>query len=330
MHGVVLIDKSAGWTSNRTTRRVQHLCDAKSAGHLGTLDPFATGLLPVMLGDATRLAPLLEGGAKVYLAEMALGVATDTLDREGRVTATRDVPPDARERLRALLPRFVGALRQRVPDYSAAKVAGVRRCDLARAGRSAEPKEKDVVVHSLRLLAADGGRSPSSVLRSPPGTHGAQRTAPGPFPSAPALQLEIACGPGTYVRQLVADLGEALGCGAHTVSLRRSAVGAFREESAVTVEGLESTPVESRASFLVDLRPCLAVPVLAAGEGEWRELSRGKAVAWAGPVGAADGATVVVAVDGTLRVVGVWSAGVLQPRRVLATGVALTPQRGGS
>jgi tRNA pseudouridine55 synthase len=332
VHGIVLIDKAAGWTSNRTTRRVQRLCGAKSAGHLGTLDPFATGLLPVMLGDATRLAPLLEGGTKVYLAEMALGVTTDTLDREGEVTATRDVPPDAPERLRSVLPRFVGTLRQRIPDYSAAKVAGVRRCDLARAGREPDPKFKEVVIHSIRLLDEREADSPPSVSGCPSGTHGAQRMTHSPLRAqrmAHSLLLEVACGPGTYVRQLVADLGEALGCGAHAASLRRIAVGAFREAGAVTVEKLESTPPESRSSFLVDLRPCLPSPPAAVGDGEWQDLSQGKAIPWAASADMPDGTAVLVAVGPVLRAIAVASGGVLRPRRVLASGVALTPRRAG-
>jgi tRNA pseudouridine55 synthase len=309
VHGIVLIDKAAGWTSNRTTRRVQRLCGAKSAGHLGTLDPCATGLLPVMLGDATRLAPLLEGGTKVYLAEMALGVTTDTLDREGEVTATRDVPPDARERLLALLPQFVGTLRQRVPDYSAAKVAGVRRCDLARAGRQADPKFKDVVIHELRLIAPDGP------------------DASGLGPRASRLFLEVTCGPGTYVRQLVADLGEAVGCGAHVVSLRRIAVGAFRVDEAVTIARMESVAPEALSELLIDLRPCLPSPPASVGESEWQDLSRGKAIPWAASAGTPDGASVFVAVGSVLRAIAVASGGVLRPRRVLTSGVALTPRR---
>jgi len=293
-HGIVLLDKPAGWTSNRTTRRIQRLFGAQSAGHLGTLDPFATGLLPVMLGDATRLAPWLEGGDKAYVAELAPGVATDTLDRDGAVTETREIPPDVRERLLVALPRFVGTLRQRVPAFSAAKIDGVRRCDLARAGQALEAKFKDVVIRDLRL---------------------AEGAAAGP------LVLQVTCGPGTYVRQLVADLGDAIGCGAHTSRLRRTRVGAFSADAAVTPELLESSAPESRAEFLVDPSSALPGPLWTAGGAEWSSLAQGRAIEWTG--GAAEEALVFVEADGLLRAVTVVRGGRLHPKRVLQHGLRL-------
>ncbi|MBN1773897.1 MAG: tRNA pseudouridine(55) synthase TruB, partial [Deltaproteobacteria bacterium] len=268
--GIVLLDKPAGLSSNHATRRLQRLFGAASAGHLGTLDPFATGLLPVMLGDATRLIRWLEGGDKVYRAEVCFGTTTDTLDREGAVLERRPVPADLDERLRAALPSFVGRLRQRVPEYSAAKVGGVRRCDLARAGRSVEPKYKDVEVRSLRRVEPARGE-PASDAGGVSGTGGAGGSA-----ESGRVALEVTCGGGTYVRQLVADLGQAVGCGAHTVGLRRTRVGTFGAELAVTFETIEPIILESRVSLFIDPRRHLPGPVWSAGEAEWGRLERGQ------------------------------------------------------
>ena len=318
-HGIVLVDKPSGSSSNAVTRTVQRLFGARSAGHLGTLDPFATGLLVVLLGDATRLAPWLEQERKSYVARVVLGVTTDTLDREGTVVATRPVPPDARERLLAALPRFTGTLRQRVPEFSAAKVRGVRRADLARRGVSVEPKFKDVTVYSLSL--ADQVRFPA-----------APRPALSPVeaPAAPALarstarslELSIACGPGTYVRQLVADLGEELGCGAHTGELRRMGVGTFAVEHAVTLERIESIPWEIRPSLMSGIGGHLPGPMWPAGAAEWSAFERGQAIAWEPRLSGAPGVCFVV-VAGAVRGVGEIRDGRLQPRRVLARGVSV-------
>ncbi|MBI5499318.1 MAG: tRNA pseudouridine(55) synthase TruB [Deltaproteobacteria bacterium] len=315
-HGLVLVDKPAGTSSNAVTRTVQRLFGASSAGHLGTLDPFATGLLVVMLGDATRLAPWLERGEKSYLAQVVLGTTTDTLDREGAVVQTRPVPSDARERLRASLPRFTGTLHQRVPDFSAAKVEGVRRADLARKGVPVEPKFKDVVVTTLSLLEND----------SPP----LHRS------TAPPLHLSVTCGPGTYIRQLVADLGEAIGCGAHTGELRRTRVGTFAVEDAVPLERIRSIPAEQRASCMAGVAAHLPGPVWAAGDAEWSAFERGQSVPFedvvarerASEAAATPGegglpAVVFVVRGGRVRGVGEIRAGRLWPRRVLAWGVPL-------
>jgi tRNA pseudouridine55 synthase len=255
------------------TRTVQRLFGARSAGHLGTLDPFATGLLVVLLGDATRLAPWLERGEKSYAARVVLGVTTDTLDRDGAVVRTRPVPPDAREHLAALLPRFTGVLRQRVPEFSAAKVGGVRRADLARQGVAVEPKFKDVTIVGLSIPGRDlflaAPREASSV---PP---------PDGRSTVPTIDLRVVCGPGTYVRQLVADLGEELGCGAHTAELRRTRVGTFAVERAVTLETIAANPPEARPSLICGLEGHLPGSTWSPGEAAWSAFERGRAVAWA-------------------------------------------------
>lgn len=322
--GIVLLDKPAGLSSNHATRRLQRLFGASSAGHLGTLDPFATGLLPVLLGDATRLIRWLDAGEKVYRAEALFGVATETLDREGAVLARHPVPEDLVERLRALLPSFVGRQRQRVPDYSAAKVGGVRRCDLVRAGRTVAPKFKEVVIRSLRLLeppdALPGGAEGSA--GGPSARVAARESVSETDPGSRRVVLEVTCGAGTYVRQLVADLGDAIGCGAHTVELRRLRVGAFEAALAVSLETIESIHPEERTSLFVDPGPYLPGPIWAAGDAAWDRLERGQAVEWAGG-GTADGGVVFVERGGRLRAVAERKAGVLWPRRVLREGLTL-------
>jgi tRNA pseudouridine55 synthase len=314
--GIVLLHKPAGLSSNHATRRVQRLFGARSAGHLGTLDPFATGLLPVMLGDATRLIRWLEGGDKVYRAAAQFGATTDTLDREGEVLERRPVPAELEERLRAVLPSFVGDLRQRVPDYSAAKVGGVRRCDLARAGRAVAPKFKQVVVRALRVVeasAADAARG---------GGGEAAASAPGGLVEPGRVTLEVTCGPGTYVRQLVADLGAAVGCGAYTLELCRRRVGTFPSELAVTFEGIESIGLESRASLMSDPGPHLPGPVRELEQVELERLGQGRAMAWGEPE-PGDGGVVFLAFGGRLRVVAERLGGELRPRAVLGEGLAL-------
>ncbi|MDI7269925.1 MAG: tRNA pseudouridine(55) synthase TruB [Myxococcota bacterium] len=295
--GIVVLDKPAGVTSNRATRRVQRLFGARAAGHLGTLDPFATGVLPVMLDEATRLAPLLEGGAKTYLAEIALGIATDTLDRDGEIVSRRPVPADAIDLLAAAIPAMTGCIRQAVPAYSAAKVAGVRRCDLARDGREAPPTWKDVEIASIRIVGA----------------------------APPRVTIEVVCGPGTYVRQLVADLGEAIGCGAHAAALRRTRSGRFRVEDAVTLEQVEGVEAPDRHCFPADLRGSVPGPVLEVAVEALDALSRGRPFD-PGPAcaGLRDGQTVLAASGGSLRAITVFRSGLVHPRRWLGpAGVPL-------
>jgi tRNA pseudouridine55 synthase len=301
VHGIVVLDKPSGRSSNELTVRVKRLFGVRSAGHMGTLDPFATGVLVVMLGDAARLAPWLEGGEKAYAAELALGTTTTTLDREGEPTATRPVPADARERLLAALPAFRGTIRQRVPDYSAAKVDGRRRCDVVRAGGSVEPKFKHVVIHDLAV-------EPSPV--------------PAAVPSA-RFRLLVRCGPGTYVRQLVADLGEAVGCGAHTVELRRTRVGPFDDAAAVTLECLAALPPEERLERLAKLEGRLPGPTWTADDEAWALLDRGRAVALPSTVDAPEGSAVFVVREGRVRAIAERRGDLLHPRRVLASGVLL-------
>jgi tRNA pseudouridine55 synthase len=227
MHGLLVIDKPAGITSRDAVNRTQGwLPRGTRVGHTGTLDPLATGVLPVCIGDATKLVPFLMGGDKEYEAEARLGVTTDTLDAEGKVTSETNAAGIGRADVEAALAAFRGPILQRPPMHSALKVNGQRLYDLARQGIEVERVERPIIVHSLTLTAF----------------------------ASPTLALHIRCGKGTYIRSLVADLGAALGVGAHMTALRRTRVGAFTLATAVAPDALSPTmPLMSPADALADL-----------------------------------------------------------------------------
>lgn len=209
--GIVLIDKPSGMTSNDVLQIVKRRTQACKAGHTGSLDPLATGLLPVCLGEATKLSQFLLDADKTYWTRLRLGQETTTFDAEGEVVAERAVEI-TREAFEAALPRFTGVIEQLPPMYSAVKVGGQPLYRRARRGESVERQPRRVTVHTLVLRA----------------------WAP------PFAELEMRCSKGTYVRTLVHDLGLALGCGAHVVALRRLALGRFSVEEAVPLEGVET------------------------------------------------------------------------------------------
>jgi tRNA pseudouridine55 synthase len=241
--GVVVIDKPSGLTSFDVVARVRRAFGERRVGHAGTLDPMATGVLPVCVGEATKLVPFLMGGEKVYEAEALLGVTTDTLDATGKVLDSRDAGRVTVDDVRALLGRFVGEIQQRPPMHSALKVDGRRLYELARAGVEVEREARTIRVHAIDLVSF--------------------RT--------PRLELKVRCGKGTYIRSLIADLGDALGPGAHMSALRRTQVGAFTLAEAVTLETLSrSTPLRSPADALAGL------PTLALDEGQARDVRDGK------------------------------------------------------
>lgn len=208
--GLLNLDKPADWTAHDVVARVRRLTGVRQVGHTGTLDPMATGVMVVCLGSATRLAEYVTGLPKVYLAEITLGVATDTYDATGRPTAERPVPPLTAAEVTKAMQLFTGAIWQRPPIYSALKQRGEALHKRARRGEAVEVQPRSVTVYEFALLAFDGR----------------------------VLQARVACGAGTYVRSLAHDLGEVLGCGAHLSALRRLAVGSFRVEEAVTLEQL--------------------------------------------------------------------------------------------
>ncbi|MFD0737996.1 tRNA pseudouridine(55) synthase TruB [Lysobacter koreensis] len=212
LHGLLLLDKPAGLSSNQALQQARHLFRAEKAGHTGSLDPLATGLLPICFGEATKIAGLLLGSRKAYETVAVLGATTDTDDADGQVLLERTVPALDDATLEAALAPLRGAIRQRAPIYSALKQGGEPLYAKARRGEAIEAPERDVLVHDLRLLERDG----------------------------PHLRLQVECGSGTYIRSLVRDLGEALGCGAHVAVLRRSWVDPFTKPRMFTLDELRA------------------------------------------------------------------------------------------
>jgi len=215
VHGVLLLDKGLGLTSNGTLQQAKRLYRAEKAGHTGTLDPLATGLLPLCFGAATKFAQLSLDADKRYLATLQLGVTTTTGDREGDIVQERPVAVD-RAALEAACARFVGPIRQLPPMHSALKHEGRALYDYARAGIEIERAPRSVTIHSIGV--AHGPREGEGGLWT----------------------IDVACSKGTYIRTLAADIGEALGCGAHLAALRRSGSGDFVLAGARDIVALES------------------------------------------------------------------------------------------
>ena len=213
MNGIVIIDKPAGWTSQDVTARLRRVFGTRRIGHGGTLDPMATGVLPVFVGRATRGVEFLEHAEKTYETELLLGAATDTEDTTGTVLTRREVSV-TQEQLDGTLERFRGEIMQIPPMYSALKVNGQKLCDLARKGRQVERQPRPVTIHELTLLSREGD----------------------------TLRLRVRCSKGTYIRTLCADIGEALGCGGCMQALRRTQAGEYTIAEAVPLQQLLESP----------------------------------------------------------------------------------------
>lgn len=255
--GVLLFDKPSGMTSNAALQKVRWLFNAAKGGHTGTLDPMATGLLPLCLGEATKFAAELLEADKRYRATIRFGITTDTADADGRVLAS--IPVDvSEERLRSALALFKGKLEQIPPMHSALKVGGKPLYAYAREGIEIERTARLVTVHSLDLLAFDGL----------------------------SATVDVACSKGTYVRTLASDLGTTLGCGAHLSMLRRTGIGALRVDDAVALEFLEALPADSRDSALSPPDSLLSgLPAARLTEGDKGRMLHGQAVRWLGESG---------------------------------------------
>jgi tRNA pseudouridine55 synthase len=285
--GVLLLDKPPGITSNAALMRIKRMYRAGKAGHTGTLDPLASGLLPVCFGAATRFAAFLLDAPKRYVATVRFGVTTTTLDAEGDTIATRN-PAFERDALEASLARFTGPQMQTPPAHSALKFEGRPYYDYARRGVDIARTPRPVVIHALRLLQWQ----------------------------APDAVIDVECSKGTYVRVLAADLGEALGCGAHLAALRRTASGGFTLADAVTFDALESLgdvaldACLKPVGVLVEHLPALFV----AGEAA-RLFRHGGAV----PAGDCDdGLVAAYEADALLGIADV-SHGIANPRRTMAS-----------
>jgi tRNA pseudouridine55 synthase len=301
MDGLLLVDKPAGPTSHDIVEAVRRAFRIDRAGHAGTLDPAATGLLLVLTGRATRTAEYFEGMDKEYEVTVRLGVRTPTDDLASPPAETRPVPPIDAAALEAALGSFRGPILQRPPDYAALKIGGRRLYDLAREGHPAEPPPRPVVVHALELVS---WANPDAALR-------------------------VRCSSGTYVRALARDLGAALGCGGAAATIRRTAVGAFRADEAVPLHALRDRPL---AETLVPLDRALAhLPRVELLPGSVEKVRQGKALgpedyAVPLPAGLAGEAPCRLCAGGALLAVGIVvptadgapGGPVIRPRKVFA------------
>ncbi|MFA5111097.1 MAG: tRNA pseudouridine(55) synthase TruB [Desulfobaccales bacterium] len=269
--GILLIDKPEGVTSFEVVRRARRALGIRKIGHLGTLDPFATGLLPLCVQEATKLVPYLMPEPKTYRAQVRLGVATDTQDRTGQVVATSDNLPAVEEIHRAAA-GFVGEVSQVPPMHSAVHYQGERAYRLARRGEVVELAPRTVTIYELSLDAV----------------------------AIPEFTLTVRCSQGTYIRTLAKDLGDALGCGAHLAALRRLAVGPFYVDQALPLARLTELSREELEGRIIPPAACLpGMPSVTVGSEEARRLRQGQAVAH--PAAAlADGQRVRVLGDGAL------------------------------
>jgi len=232
--GWVVLDKPVGMTSTHAVSRLKRIYNAQKAGHAGTLDPLASGILPVAFGEATKTVPFVQDGQKAYAFTVRWGAETDTDDSDGKVTRESEQRPE-RAAIEALLGRFIGDILQTPPQYSAIKIAGERAYDLAREGEVVELKPRPVTIYRLEIL----------------------ETTPD------EAKLVMECGKGAYVRAIARDLGRLLGCFAHVTALRRTRVGPFLEEDAFTLDEIEAEGGAAEALLSVEAGltelPCVVV-----------------------------------------------------------------------
>ena len=247
MTGVLVVDKPTGPTSFDVVRRVRRTLGTRRVGHGGTLDPMASGVLPICLGEATKLAQFLLDADKEYETTVCFGVETDTYDATGAVTQRRDTADLTAAAVEGALAAFRGPIRQVPPRYSALKLNGRPLYDYARAGEEIEPAPRTVVIHELELCS---------------------------WTDPTAVVLRMRCSKGTYVRSLAFDLGRALGTGAHLTALRRTRSGPFRIDEAHPLESVDTAP-------LIGLSQALAhLPTVRATSDAARSLEQGKRVLW--------------------------------------------------
>lgn len=288
--GVLLLDKGVGLSSNTALQRARRLYRAEKAGHTGTLDPLASGLLPICFGEATKFAQMLLEGDKTYAATVRLGLTTTTGDAEGDPVDERPVRVSGDD-IEAALARFVGAIAQIPPRHAALKYRGRNYYEYAREGIDIPRVAREIIIHELAL----------------------DRWNP------PDAELSVRCGKGTYVRVLAEDLGAALGCGGHLAALRRVASGGFEVGDALSLEGLEALDDAGREARLLPVDALLSIlPRLELDAADAWRLGRGQAFARSD---LPDGDYRAYAAG---RFVGVARAntGVLRARRLLATGDA--------
>jgi tRNA pseudouridine55 synthase len=289
--GWVVLDKPLGMTSTTAVAAVRRIFKAKKAGHAGTLDPLATGVLPIALGEATKTVPFVQAGRKIYRFTVRFGIETDTDDAEGKETARSETRP-TREALEALLPAFTGTILQTPPQFSALKIDGARAYDLARAGESVELAPREIEIDAFRLLD---------------------------MPDTDHAEFEVECGKGTYVRSLARDIGRKLGCLGHVSVLRRTLVGDFSEDDTVNLVELEQASADDATLFAL-MGPVAAglrsLPAVKVSEHDAQRLAQGQSVFLRGRDAPVFEGPVSVSVHGALVALAEMEAGELHPRRI--------------
>jgi tRNA pseudouridine55 synthase len=295
INGWLVLDKPVGMTSTHAVSVVKRAFQAKRAGHAGTLDPLASGLLPIALGEATKTVPFVMDGRKIYRFTVRWGEERDTDDAEGRVTHSSLDRPDA-DAVRAVLPRFTGLIEQVPPRFSAVKIDGERAYDLARDGEEVELAPRTIEVHHLALVDC---------------------------PDRDHCVLAAECGKGTYVRALARDMGRALGCYGHVEALRRTAVGPFTEQVTTSLETLEGTIATLEAGQPVSPPALLpvaaglaALPALRVSSADAGRLARGQSVLLRGRDAPVMEGWVSVSAQGALVALAEIAQGELRPRRI--------------
>ncbi len=295
VNGWLVLDKPVGMTSTHAVSVVKRLFAAKRAGHAGTLDPLASGCLPIALGEATKTVPFVMDGRKTYHFTVQWGEERDTDDAEGRVVGSNPTRPTP-EAIRALLPRFTGTIAQVPPRFSALKIEGERAYDLAREGKVVELAARPVDIHRLEFVA---------------------------MPDAEHTVLAAECGKGTYVRSLARDLGRELGCLGHVVALRRTAVGSFTQDCAVGLDALralvapDGEHIPASAPVLLPVEAGLtALPSMVVSRADAARLARGQSVLLRGRDAPLMEGWVAVSVQGSLLALAEVEKGELRPRRI--------------
>jgi tRNA pseudouridine55 synthase len=223
IHGILLLDKRLGISSNRALQEVKRLFNANKAGHTGSLDPLATGLLPLCFGEATKVSGMMLDDNKRYQVIIQLGIKTDTGDLEGSIIETRSVPEFTIESIKAILEKFTGEIDQIPPMYSALKQNGKKLYELAREGKTVERIARHITIFELKLLDTQKD----------------------------SLELEVYCSKGTYIRSLAEDIGEEMGCGATVKELRRLQAGQFHIEQAISLENLQELDEQQLLAALI-------------------------------------------------------------------------------
>jgi tRNA pseudouridine55 synthase len=294
VHGWVILDKPLGMTSTQAVGKIRWLFGAEKAGHGGTLDPLATGLLPIALGEATKTVSYAMDGRKIYRFTVAWGAERSTDDLEGEVVERSDQRP-SRQDIESILSKFIGEIQQVPPVFSAIKVEGARAYDLARGGAEVQLESRPVVIEDLRLVDVADGVSAT---------------------------FEVACGKGTYVRSLARDMGRMLGCLGHVTMLRRVAVGPFAEMDMIPLEKLEELSHKAPGGNAMDgvLRPIETVldgiPALAMDEQQAQRLKQGQSVLLRGANAPIALEAVLITSGGTPLGIGTVEQGTLKPKRL--------------